>query len=190
MATIPGQQVTIPEAQPGQPAPTVVVVNQGGGGRYMEREVACCCCCPVPVGMNVIGFINFLNLYNFYNSMRLGALWGSAHWAGYIFMLFVILAWLPIFAMWFFLFQSYRRGPDEIETREQYVKVCKMAMLSYCIQLVSWPLFGLITVGQAGILLAVPALAIFGTLICCAACWLMSAKNYLIELHNKKNLSA
>jgi len=51
-------------------------------------------------------------------------------------------------------------------------------------------LFGLITIGEAGIILAVPALIIFGTLLCCAACWLMSAKNYLIELHNKKNLSS
>ena len=131
-----------------------------------------------------------INLYNLYNAIEFGITISVLSSLGIVFIVFIILAWIPIGFQWMYLIKAYRAGPDEMLAREAYVKCAKCQIISAICQLIFWPLFTLLAVGPQFFIFIWPYLITFGIYACISCWWLQSAKNYLIELKNRKNLNA
>jgi len=99
---------------------------------------------------------------------------GVAGWApsaGIIFIIVTVVTYLPQIAFFVFLVMGMMEGDHTSVGRDKLRKALGMLLLSYGLNLLAWPLMGIILAGVAGFIIAIPFIIGFGVDTCLCAWW-------------------
>jgi len=150
--------------------PTVVVVNNNSGPP--PAEVACCCCLPMSCGIYAVAFFCLFNFAFFYGSVMIGVAMAENNVpeAGIVWIIVTAVAYIPQIVFFVFLVQGMMAGDHTSAGRHKFRRAMGMLLLSYGLNMLAWPVLGLIFLEGAGFVLSLPFVIGFGV-NCCFCAW-------------------
>ena len=189
MATVVvgGQQ----QQQPGMPMqqmqqPTVVVVNNNSGPP--PRDLACCCCLPMNMGIYGIAVIVLINIYGLWGGISVGRLLMMiSQTYGLIFIIVIVVAYLPQIAFFFFIVKGMQAGDHTSDGRMAFRNALKFLLISYLLNMLGFPLLGLIFAGGVGFFFALPFLIQFAIDTCLVAWWRSNYTEWWVQKVMEEN---